>query len=132
MRTLSQADFATGVETDRHGIALCLSGGGHRATLFRLGLIRRLRQARFNGTMAFASVREIYAVSESLIRRRHAGGRSLSPHPARHPFMFDRRLAQSERQKRVIACIGFQPRNASELLIIDRIANRLHRATIAF
>lgn len=58
-------------DADLSGIALCLSGGGLRATLFHLGLIKTLRQARLDGKMALASVREIYAVSGGSILAGH-------------------------------------------------------------
>lgn len=71
MTTSTQANAASDKEVDRGGIALCLSGGGLRATLFHLGLIRVLRQARFNGAMALTSVREIFAVSGGSILAAH-------------------------------------------------------------
>jgi NTE family protein len=41
MATLSSASLAP-EKSQRHGVALCLSGGGYRAALFHLGALRRL------------------------------------------------------------------------------------------
>ena len=57
--------------TNPNAIALCLSGGGFRATLFHLGLIRALRTTTFNGDMALHAVREVYAVSGGSILAAH-------------------------------------------------------------
>jgi predicted acylesterase/phospholipase RssA len=52
-------------------IALCLSGGGLRATLFHLGLIKALRTHVRNGRRALDDVREIYSVSGGSILAAH-------------------------------------------------------------
>jgi len=52
-------------------IALCLSGGGLRATLFHLGVMRALRAYTHNGEMALTKVREVYAVSGGSILAAH-------------------------------------------------------------
>lgn len=52
-------------------IALCLSGGGLRATLFHLGVLRALRAYTLNGEMALKKVREVYAVSGGSILAAH-------------------------------------------------------------
>jgi predicted acylesterase/phospholipase RssA len=52
-------------------IALCLSGGGLRATLFHLGLVKALRCYDIDGSNALSKVSEIYSVS---------GGSILSAH----------------------------------------------------
>jgi NTE family protein len=44
----------------RHGIGLCLSGGGYRATLFHLGSLRRLNEL---GILARADFRTVSSVS---------------------------------------------------------------------
>lgn len=45
----------TPVERPRHGIALCLSGGGFRAALFHLGALRRLRELGVLGRITWLS-----------------------------------------------------------------------------
>lgn len=52
-------------------IILCLSGGGFRATLFHLGVIRALRKATINGERMLASVSDVYAVSGGSILAAH-------------------------------------------------------------
>lgn len=52
-------------------IALCLSGGGLRATLFHLGLVKALRNHSFDGTPALQCVSEIYSVSGGSILAAH-------------------------------------------------------------
>jgi NTE family protein len=44
----------------RHGVGLCLSGGGFRATLFHLGTLRRLNEV---GVLARADFRSVASVS---------------------------------------------------------------------
>ncbi len=53
------------------GIALCLSGGGLRATLFHLGVIRALRDCTIDGAPALSRVNEVYAVSGGSILAAH-------------------------------------------------------------
>lgn len=67
----SQSRPVAQVPSDPGTIALCLSGGGFRATLFHLGLIRALRRAWINDRMALAAVREVYAVSGGSILAAH-------------------------------------------------------------
>jgi predicted acylesterase/phospholipase RssA len=62
---------ASPLAADQGALALCLSGGGLRATLFHLGLIRALRQATLNGRMALEAVREVYSVSGGSILAAH-------------------------------------------------------------
>ena len=52
-------------------IALCLSGGGLRATLFHLGVVKALRSHCRGGQPALASVCEIYSVSGGSITAAH-------------------------------------------------------------
>lgn len=52
-------------------LALCLSGGGLRATLFHLGVIQSLRAARRGERSALESVGEIYSVSGGSILAAH-------------------------------------------------------------
>ena len=52
-------------------VALCLSGGGFRATLFHLGVIKALRAHRIEGEMALKRVAEVYAVSGGSILAAH-------------------------------------------------------------
>ena len=52
-------------------IALCLSGGGLRATLFHLGVIKALRAHLVGGEMALLRVKEIYSVSGGSIVAAH-------------------------------------------------------------
>lgn len=52
-------------------IALCLSGGGFRATLFHLGVVKALRAHTVNGEMALKRVAEVYAVSGGSILAAH-------------------------------------------------------------
>jgi NTE family protein len=60
----SQTDAATQYEplpkSRRHGIGLCLSGGGFRASLFHLGALRRLNEL---GILARADFKTITSVS---------------------------------------------------------------------
>ncbi len=51
--------------------ALCLSGGGLRATLFHLGLVKALRCHSAGGRTALSAVREIYSVSGGSILAAH-------------------------------------------------------------
>jgi predicted acylesterase/phospholipase RssA len=54
------------------GIALCLSGGGLRATLFHLGVVRALRHLKDEeGKSALSRVSEIYSVSGGSILAAH-------------------------------------------------------------
>lgn len=52
-------------------IALCLSGGGLRATLFHLGVVKALRDYEFRGESALSKVSEIYSVSGGSILAAH-------------------------------------------------------------
>lgn len=52
-------------------IALCLSGGGLRATLFHLGVIRALRECQIEGESALSRVRDVYSVSGGSILAAH-------------------------------------------------------------
>ncbi len=52
-------------------IALCLSGGGFRATLFHLGMVKALRAHLIEGEMALRRVAEVYAVSGGSILAAH-------------------------------------------------------------
>ena len=52
----------TGSSPRRHGVGLCLSGGGYRAALFHLGALRRLDELG-----VLAQVRTISAVSGGAI-----------------------------------------------------------------
>lgn len=67
------AELNTGNEEEpgRGRIALCLSGGGLRATLFHFGLIKAMRSHTKGGVTALASVREIYSVSGGSIAGAH-------------------------------------------------------------
>ncbi|UHQ24417.1 patatin-like phospholipase family protein [Lysobacter sp. 5GHs7-4] len=56
---------------DEAPLALCLSGGGLRATLFHLGVLQALRAARRGGRSALESVGEIYSVSGGSILAAH-------------------------------------------------------------
>ncbi len=71
MLAASHAPAFADNEVDPESIALCLSGGGLRATLFHLGLLRALRRTQLNGRMALAAVREVYAVSGGSILAGH-------------------------------------------------------------
>ncbi|KRD38861.1 hypothetical protein ASE35_00265 [Lysobacter sp. Root916] len=57
--------------TDDASLALCLSGGGLRATLFHLGVIQSLRAARRGDRSALESIGEIYSVSGGSILAAH-------------------------------------------------------------
>jgi predicted acylesterase/phospholipase RssA len=61
---------ARAVGPDR-SIALCLSGGGLRATLFHLGVIRAFRRAKRDGLTAIDAVTEVYSVSGGSILAAH-------------------------------------------------------------
>ena len=52
-------------------IALCLSGGGLRATLFHLGVIRALRACTIDGESAISRIRDVYSVSGGSILAAH-------------------------------------------------------------
>jgi predicted acylesterase/phospholipase RssA len=71
MPPLTQPETVEKLPPDQGAIALCFSGGGLRATLFHLGLIRALRQSTLNKEMALKSVREVYAVSGGSILAAH-------------------------------------------------------------
>lgn len=58
-------------ESNPDDFALCLSGGGLRATLFHLGLIKALRAHRAGGRTALCAVTEIYSVSGGSILAAH-------------------------------------------------------------
>lgn len=64
------ADGASPVAAD-HAIALCLSGGGLRATLFHIGVIAALRKAKRDDVRAIDAVTEIYSVSGGSILAAH-------------------------------------------------------------
>lgn len=57
--------------TAANNIALCLSGGGLRATLFHLGLIKALRSHEIDGQTVLRRVGEIYSVSGGSILAAH-------------------------------------------------------------
>lgn len=57
--------------SDEAPLALCLSGGGLRATLFHLGVLQALRAARRGGRSALESIGEIYSVSGGSILAAH-------------------------------------------------------------
>jgi NTE family protein len=54
--------------SDSHGIGLCLSGGGYRASLFHLGAVRRLHEL---GILARPDFRTISSVSGGSITNAH-------------------------------------------------------------
>lgn len=58
-------------EGPRRRIAICLSGGGFRATLFHLGVVKALRAHLIEGEMALNRVAEVYAVSGGSILAAH-------------------------------------------------------------
>lgn len=58
-------------QTAELSLALCLSGGGFRATFFHLGVIEALRNCKLNGKSLLEQVSDIYSVS---------GGSILSAH----------------------------------------------------
>lgn len=57
---LPSARYGPAPSASRHGIGLCLSGGGFRATLFHLGALRRLNEL---GQLGRADFRTIASVS---------------------------------------------------------------------
>jgi predicted acylesterase/phospholipase RssA len=57
--------------TGNSRIALCLSGGGFRATLFHLGVIKALREETGPSLMPLKMVEEVYAVSGGSILAAH-------------------------------------------------------------
>lgn len=59
------------VGTGEHSLALCLSGGGLRATLFHLGVIKALRRYEHGGRTALESVTTIFSVSGGSIVAGH-------------------------------------------------------------
>lgn len=91
-------------KADRKGIALCLSGGGLRATLFHLGLIKALRTHKRNDRMALEDVREIYSVS---------GGSILAAHLVRNWKEYcgnDPQFAMMEKAILAFACRNIRDR----------------------
>src|SRR5688572_23477263 len=58
-------------DIENPSLALCLSGGGLRATFFHLGMIKGLRETEIGGTSALSKVTEIYAVSGGSIFAAH-------------------------------------------------------------
>jgi Patatin-like phospholipase len=56
---------------ENDAIALCLSGGGLRATLFHLGVVKALREDVVDGRSALSRVAEIYSVSGGSILALH-------------------------------------------------------------
>lgn len=71
MTARAHSQLVSHLASDPGALALCLSGGGFRATLFHLGLIRALRQSTIKGKMALEAVREVYAVSGGSILAAH-------------------------------------------------------------
>lgn len=72
----SQSEYLPKPEKQRQGIALCLSGGGFRASLFHLGALRRLNEL---GVLSRVDV--ISSVSGGSIVSAHVAAR-LDPWPA--------------------------------------------------
>ena len=73
------------VSSRRHGIGLCLSGGGFRATLFHAGVIQRLFELGIAGRPDFETVASVsggsitaaqWAVAEAQVLA-DSGGRGL-------------------------------------------------------
>ena len=58
-------------DIENPSLALCLSGGGLRATFFHLGVIKGLRETEIGGTPALSKVTEIYSVSGGSIFSAH-------------------------------------------------------------
>lgn len=58
-------------DTQNPSFALCVSGGGLRATLFHLGFIKALRAYEIEGESALGHVSEIYSVSGGSILAAH-------------------------------------------------------------
>jgi NTE family protein len=71
------AAYLPAAESQRHGVALCLSGGGFRAALFHLGAARRLNEYGF-----LSQVDTISSVSGGSIFSAHLAQR-ISPWPVR-------------------------------------------------
>lgn len=63
---MSEADTQSSAEHENDGITLLLSGGGFRATLFHLGVIRYLRESN-----RLKDVREIFSISGGSILAAH-------------------------------------------------------------
>ena len=84
----------TGSSPRRHGVGLCLSGGGYRAALFHLGALRRLDELG-----VLAQVRTISAVS---------GGAIIAN------LLADPRLVWPERPARPRSCPAGPPRAPTE------------------
>lgn len=86
-------------------IALCLSGGGLRATLFHLGVIKALRRHRVADRMTLELVDEIYSVS---------GGSILAAHMlanwARYIEPDEAVFAEVEREIRQFAALNIRDR----------------------
>jgi predicted acylesterase/phospholipase RssA len=84
-------------------IALCLSGGGFRATLFHFGVIKALRHHLLDGEMALKQVGEIYSVS---------GGSIVAAHLLRN---YDRYIGSDEEfaavEKEIVAFANRDVRN---------------------
>jgi NTE family protein len=72
---------------ERHGIALCLSGGGFRAALFHLGAVRRLNELGL-----LARLEAISSVSGGSIIAAHLA-QSLRPWPDTAAADFEQRVA---------------------------------------
>jgi len=63
--------MSNGVPAPNETIALCLSGGGLRATLFHLGVIKHLRRLEIDGAKAITRVADVYSVSGGSILAAH-------------------------------------------------------------
>lgn len=58
-------------ELENPKIALCLSGGGLRATFFHFGVIKALRDTKVNGVSLLSKISDIYSVSGGSIIAAH-------------------------------------------------------------
>ncbi len=96
-------------EVSDQRLALCLSGGGLRATLFHLGVIEALRDLVIDGDMALKRVAEVYAVS---------GGSILAAH------MLKNWSSYVSDDPREFAAVAQQIRNFAQRDIRNRVLRR--------
>lgn len=86
------------VQTAPDKIALCLSGGGFRATLFHFGLVKALRTHSKEGRTALSAVDDVYSVS---------GGSILAAHLIRKWDRYEGSTGQFlDMEKEIIAFAG--------------------------
>lgn len=104
----------TGKISKNKNIALCLSGGGLRATLFHLGVVKQLRLETIDNAPALHKVTEIYSVS---------GGSILAAHMLKNWSLYsgsDQDFSRAEEE-----LIAFAQRNLRDRILRRSLLTRL-------